>query len=129
MCRLCDGDELHPRCLTFKLGCFNLAMVLRPNSQANIIRAVDRLGVTLAFDLFAERMLIGGPDGTAGRYLDDHEMRALRLRIDAEFGFLAQKELFFDVVLNEARKPAFHPVCDYLDGLKWMVSRGSRLGW
>jgi hypothetical protein len=22
-------------------------------------------------------------------------------------------------VLNEARKPAFHPVCDYLDGLKW----------
>ncbi len=88
------------------------------SSQANVALALEKLGVCVRFDEFAERELIEGLDGF-GPELDDPAMNRLRMRIDAEFSFRLGKEFFCDVVSDQARYHSFHPVRDYLDGLTW----------
>ena len=88
-----------------------------PN-QANILTAVAWMDVTVRFDKFAGRMLIDGLPGY-GPILDDTALRHLWLKIDTELGFRPAKELFWDVVTNAAEGNGFHPVLDYLDGLRW----------
>jgi predicted P-loop ATPase len=46
-------------------------------------------------------------------------MAELWLTVDRQCGFRPSKEFFFDVVIDTARANAFHPVCDYLDALRW----------
>src|SRR5439155_19345511 len=89
------------------------------NSQANIRAAVAELGAALAYDSFAERLLIAGPEGQPQRTLGDAEVDALYLEIDEQFRFRPSEEFLRTVVENEARASSFHPVRDYLDGLKW----------
>jgi hypothetical protein len=90
-----------------------------PKSPRNICRALAKLEINLSFDAFAGRELIAGPEGQPERYLDDAAVNAVRLLIEQRFRFLAPKELFFDVVADEARKDSFHPVLDYLDSEAW----------
>ena len=87
-------------------------------SQKNVRIAVMKMGVTIRFDRFADRMVIDGlPE--FGPVLDDAAMRRIRLTMDLRWKLLPPKEFFFDVIEDMARLHAFHPVCDYLDSLKW----------
>lgn len=88
-----------------------------PN-QFNIRLALSKLGVTVRHDIFADRMLVEGLDG-CGPHLDDAALDRLWLDIDARFRFRATWEFFVKVVVDTARRTAFHPVRDYLDGLTW----------
>lgn len=82
-------------------------------TQANIRRAVARLGIALSYDQFANRLLIDG------REMQDSEVEQLYLRIEQCYRFRPSQEYFWMVVKDAARRNAFHPVRDYLDGLRW----------
>lgn len=87
-------------------------------SQKNIIIALRRLGVTVRYDEFSSHELIDGLAGHGPR-IDPAAMNRLRMAIDAEFQLLPTKELFHDVVSDQARLNHFHPVREYLAGLEW----------
>jgi hypothetical protein len=87
-------------------------------SQDNVDLAFRKLGVRLRYDEFAGHEIIEGLAGFGPR-LDDAAINRLRFTIDAQFGFLVPKVLFFDLVSDRARLHRFHPVRRYLDGLKW----------
>ena len=85
---------------------------------ANIALAIAKLGVTLRRNVFTNQTEIEGlPD--FGPLLDDAGAVRIWLTIHAKFGFLPLKELFEDVLINEAHRGRYHPVRAYLDGLKW----------
>lgn len=88
------------------------------NSQHNIDEALRRLGVQLRYDMFANQYLIDSSENS-GRLLEDAELDGLWLAIDAKFHFRPGEKFFAIVVKDRARKNAFHPVRDYLNGLKW----------
>lgn len=83
------------------------------DSQYNIRVALRKLGVTVRYNEFNDRLLVDG------RELTDDQMARLYLETDAHFRFRPGKEFFWMVVEDEARRNPFHPVCDYLDGLQW----------
>lgn len=88
-----------------------------PNQQ-NIRLALARLGATVSYDEFQDRLLVLGlPE--IGPLLDDAAMTRLWLLTEERFGFRAAKEFFWDVVSDSARRNAFHPVREYLAHLKW----------
>lgn len=87
-------------------------------SQANVMLALRKLGVSVSADEFARHELIHGLPGFGPR-LDDAALRELRLLIDERYTFRLQKEFFVDVVTRYAWRNRFHPVRDYLDGLTW----------
>ena len=89
-----------------------------PN-QSNIRLALARLDVVLSYDAFSRRNLIEGPEGESVRHLEDPDIRKLYLMLEERWGFRLRKEYFNDVVENEAQDNEFHPVKDYLAGLKW----------
>ncbi len=82
-------------------------------SQHNIRVALHKLGARLAYDEFADRLVVNG------EVLQDEDVAALYLETDARFGFRPAKDFFWMVVEDEARRHAYHPVRDYLDGLAW----------
>jgi len=86
-------------------------------SQHNIRTAMALLGVEVRYDMFHDRMLITGLPGHS--VLDDNAMEKLWLAVDAKYNFLPQFDFFIRVVRETARRNSFHPVRDYLDGLKW----------
>ncbi len=91
----------------------------KPSASPHNIRvAINRLGVHLSHDQFADRLLIDGLPGF-GPALQDDAVARLWLTIDEKFGFRTGKDLFWTVVEDYARQNGFHPVCDYLDGLNW----------
>src|SRR6202042_3827870 len=51
--------------------------------------------------------------------LSDDACSALRLMIIDQFGFDVGKEATRDAADNLAITNAFHPICNYLDGLQW----------
>jgi predicted P-loop ATPase len=87
-------------------------------SQDNIDLALRKLGVKLRYDEFANHEIVEGL-ARFGPRLDDAAVNRLRFTIDAQFGFLVPKVLFYDVISDRARINAFHPVRRYLDALKW----------
>ena len=88
------------------------------SNQRNIRLALSILGVVVRHDKFQDRLLIEGlPE--CGPLLDDRAMTRLWLLVDERFRFRPPKEFFFDVVSDEARRNKFHPVLDYLAGLRW----------
>jgi predicted P-loop ATPase len=82
-------------------------------NQHNIRLAIRKLGYTLAFDMFADRLLLNG------EHLDDAAITRLFLETERHFGFRPAKDYFWMTTEDAARANAFHPVRDYLDGLKW----------
>lgn len=76
--------------------------------------ALDRLGVTLRFDEFANRFPIDGLPGF-GPALDDAAMTRMRLTIEERWGLKFDKTNWADIVTDEARHNSFHPVREYLD--------------
>jgi predicted P-loop ATPase len=90
------------------------------HTQSNIRLALRRLRVFCYHDAFAQQAhLLHFGKLRKFMPLDDAAERELRLAIDERFQFLPQREFFRDVVLNEAQKNSFHPVCEYLDELSW----------
>ena len=87
------------------------------NSQGNIRLALKKLGVTVRHNVFDDRSTIEGLENFD--HLDDPAMDRLWLIIDSRFRFRPPRDFFWIVVFDEARRNSFHPVCQYLDGLKW----------
>lgn len=87
-------------------------------SQDNVDLALRKLGVRLRYDDFAGHEIVEGLAGYGPR-LDDSAVNRLRFTIDSQFGFMVPKVLFFDLISDRARLHRFHPVRQYLDGLKW----------
>jgi predicted P-loop ATPase len=87
------------------------------NHQENVRRALEKLDCHLSFDLFAQRQLVkwGEFDGL----FDDHARNRLWLEIDRQFHFRPTAEFFDIVVQDVAYEHRFHPVLDYLAGVKW----------
>jgi predicted P-loop ATPase len=87
-------------------------------TQANIRIALLKLGVTLRYDEFADRVLLSGlPD--FGPVLDDAALDRVWLLMDQWFKFVPGKDLVRTIAYDNARLNKFHPVRDYLDGLRW----------
>lgn len=87
-------------------------------NQHNLRLALAKLNVTVRYDRFADRAALSGLDGF-GPHMDDAAMTRLWLRVDEEHRLKFPKEYFWSVVEDAARRNAFHPVVDYLDGLAW----------
>lgn len=89
------------------------------NHQGNVRLALSRIGVELSFDEFSRNFMIEGPLDAPLHVLEDHEVVRLYLAIEERFGFRPIKDYFRDVVEDECRQHPYHPVKDYLNGLKW----------
>lgn len=88
------------------------------SSQANVLMALKEMSIKLSYDIFAGRPLC--QDGNAPpTLLDDAKIDRLWLRLDETFRWRPTHEFFLTVVRDQAYQNSFHPVRDYLDGLKW----------
>lgn len=88
------------------------------HTQQNIRLALAKLGVVLRHDEFSHRDHVSGL-AEAGPHFDSLASNRLRLIVDEKYGFRLSKEWWQDVVKNEAWSNRFHPVREYLAGLKW----------
>jgi hypothetical protein len=86
--------------------------------RRNIELAIGRLGVTLRKNEFSQNIEISGVAGFGPNLSDEGSIR-LRFTIDETFKFLPAKDLYEDVLTNEAHKNCFHPVRVYLNKLSW----------
>lgn len=92
------------------------------NHQENVKRAIEKLEVQLSFDVFAQKPLIDYPGINGHAYrgaLVDAVVTQMWLEIDEKYHFRPAKDFFYDVTSNVANRNKFHPVLDYLRGLKW----------
>jgi hypothetical protein len=87
-------------------------------SQNNIRIALLKMGVQLRYDQFAAHTLIEGLAGF-GPVLDDGAVDRIWLQIEQLFHFRPARGLFLTVMNDTAKLNSFHPVCDYLDSLRW----------
>lgn len=87
------------------------------NNQENIRRALEKMQVTVSFDVFAQKPYISWGKFTG--VLQDGMCKRLWLDIDKAYHFRPNKEFFFDVIQDMAERNPFHPVLDYLSSLKW----------
>lgn len=82
-----------------------------PNGD-NIRLALDAKGYTVEHNTFADTYHVDGD------LLDDAAMVRMWLDIESTYHFRPGKELFYDVVQNEARRIPFHPVRERLATLQ-----------
>lgn len=87
-------------------------------NQNNLDKAINKLGIHLSYDKFAERQIISGLVGY-GPTLQDEAVIRMRLMIEKAYKFLPEKTYFQDLVEDRCRMNSFHPVVDYLAGLEW----------
>jgi hypothetical protein len=87
-------------------------------SQSNIRIALLKLGVTVRYDQFADRVLIEGLKDF-GPALDDRAVARIWLLLEQRFHLRPSQGLLFTVVTDTAILNGFHPVRDYLDSLRW----------
>jgi Virulence-associated protein E/Bifunctional DNA primase/polymerase, N-terminal len=87
---------------------------------ANARKAIEVLGIECRYDVFHDRMLVGGHaiEQWAGE-LSDHACQMLRVMIKTKFGFDPGRENTHDAAVQLCLKRQFDPARDYLDGLRW----------
>jgi len=88
------------------------------NSQDNVRLALNKMGIALSHDIFADRLLYA-KDNSPPRLLDDAAIERLWLAIDSQFHFRPSMSFFQTILRDTARQNWFHPVRNYLDALKW----------
>lgn len=87
-------------------------------SQENVRTALEKLGISIRYDVFSEKPMIEWPDHFEGALHDDI-VRMMWFEIDEKYNFRPPKDLFYDIVLATAQKNRYHPVMDYLMSLVW----------
>jgi hypothetical protein len=87
-------------------------------NQHNVRVALRKMGVQLSHDQFANRLFITGLCGF-GSALVDEAVARIWLETERQFGFRPNKDFYWTVVQDEARRRGFHPVHEYLDELRW----------
>ena len=87
-------------------------------SAPNIRIALLKMGITLRYDQFADRLSINGL-ADFGPILEDAAVIRIWLLMERRFRLRPSKDLLFNVVEDTARLNGFHPVRDYLDALTW----------
>jgi hypothetical protein len=85
--------------------------------QENIRRALERLGIQLSHNVFAQKLL-ATQNGRTEPFEDPLLDRAWLL-VDEEFHFRGSFLFFKTVLADTARRKPFHPVRDYLATLTW----------
>lgn len=97
-----------------------------PNNQANIARAVERMGMQLSFDEFRQQPLMKLSEDSPlvfpkNRVMAFEDSAAVHswLYIERTYHFKPSKEFYYDVTQNIARENPVHPVKEYLDSLTW----------
>ncbi len=87
-----------------------------PNTKV----ALTKLGVECRHDLFKLRYVVNGQEieSFVGEVSDPALLR-LREMIYERFRFDTSTQTVHTAVMTLANHHRFHPVCDYLDGLKW----------
>ena len=90
-------------------------------TMTNAKVAVAALGLDCRYDLFHNRMLVGGEviNKWHSKELSDHVVTMLRNMIRYRFGFDPGKQHTQDASKSLALELRFDPVLDYLDGLRW----------
>jgi hypothetical protein len=90
-------------------------------TMTNAKVAVAALGLDCRYDLFHNRMLVGGEviNKWHSKELSDHVVTMLRNMIRYRFGFDPGKQHTQDASESLALEFRFDPVLDYLDGLRW----------
>lgn len=97
-----------------------------PNDQENQIKALRKLGAAFSYDTFVRKGYVNGAGPR--RQVDDHELVQLRLGIDREFGFLPNKDLFFDVIDLLQQENKTHPVVEFLEEVEKEWDSKPRIG-
>jgi hypothetical protein len=91
--------------------------------EKNTRLGVEKLGVSIRYDEFADRELIVVGDKSEVPVTDNIEC-TLRSQLDLEFNYRVAPTTFRESMRAMALERRFHPVKDYLRGLKWdKVSR------
>jgi predicted P-loop ATPase len=89
-------------------------------TAANTRRAIELLGIDCRYDIFHDKLLVGGQ--AIGQYageLSDHACLYLRKMIDTEFEFDPGREKMFDACVQLCLENQFDPIVDYIDSLQW----------
>jgi hypothetical protein len=90
------------------------------DTTANTRHAVKLMGIACSYDIFHDKLLVGGR--AIGAYtgeLSDHACLILRRLIEEEYGFEPSRERMFDACVQLCLERRFDPILDYLDGLSW----------
>jgi len=88
------------------------------NTTNNLCIALLKMGITLRYDQFADRIHLDGlPE--FGPTLTDAAVIRIRAEIEDRFKFIPGKDKLFDTLGDVAQLNGFHPVRNYLDGLRW----------
>jgi len=84
----------------------------------NTLTALEKMNVKTRYDVFADREMITIGDSAEQPNTDNIEC-ALRQQMDLEFSYRVPPNAFRDTMRAVALEHSFHPVKDYLNGLKW----------
>ena len=97
-----------------------------PSNYENVSLALDRLGVRLSYNEFADRYIVDGVEGI-GPQLDDGATTRLHIMIQKAFGFLTPWPQFCKAVEDKCMMKRFHPVKAYLDRVQPLWDGVSRV--
>lgn len=98
------------------------------NDLFNIELAIERMGLKLYFNELRNQSMVYVEDDSPfkDRYpkdklyqFDDSLATDSWIHIKRTFGFLPNKDFYYDVSNNLARANRYHPIKKYLSGLKW----------
>jgi predicted P-loop ATPase len=87
-------------------------------TEGNIRHALRLDGIELSYDEFARQRIVSGLQGH-GPQLTDVAIEAMWIKFEREYRVSFQRKHFEAVLRVEAHANRYHPVCDYLAGLRW----------
>jgi hypothetical protein len=89
-------------------------------SLANALYGLDLLGIAFEYDMFRNRIIVGGHDlqDFQGEVTDNAVAMLRKLFLDVN-GFDPGKTHLVDAVQTLSLEHRLHPICDYLDVLTW----------